>query len=127
MHAEFLEQVGIVKYPPSLSCYAWEILNKYERPKAFEELQELDKKNWREDQEEKTGMILPSLAREKVENKPWEWRNWSRMYADERQKAFLSLQVSWFPESVHKQRLTILNRRESRPVVEELFEINMKT
>ncbi|KAI9649998.1 hypothetical protein NHQ30_000011 [Ciborinia camelliae] len=90
--AEFLEQVGIIKYPPPLHYYAWNILSESERKTAFQQLQDLSKTHWHEDQEKETGMKLPIIGRVKAEDHPWEWRQWKKMYAGERQKAFKSLQ-----------------------------------
>ncbi|QSZ37810.1 hypothetical protein DSL72_008910 [Monilinia vaccinii-corymbosi] len=91
--AEFLEQTGIIKYPPPLYCYSWNILSKNERRTAFQELQDLSKTQWHKDQEEATGLPVPKVGRVEVEENPWEWRQWSRMYVDERRKAFQSLQA----------------------------------
>ncbi|TGO40014.1 hypothetical protein BHYA_0044g00340 [Botrytis hyacinthi] len=92
--AEFLEVAGIIKHPPPLHCYSWGILNENERKIALFELQELSKKQWREDREKETGLILPKVgSRIKSEDDPWEWRHWDKMYAAEKQKAFDKLQT----------------------------------
>ncbi|KAF7935425.1 uncharacterized protein EAE97_008332 [Botrytis byssoidea] len=92
-NTEFLEQVGIVKYPPPLHHYSWGVLNDNERKTALSELQELSKKQWHEDREKESGMVLPLVrSRVKAEEHPWEWRHWDKMYAAEKQKAFESLQ-----------------------------------
>ncbi|KAF7889231.1 hypothetical protein EAF00_009531 [Botryotinia globosa] len=66
--AEFLEQVGIVKYPPLLHCYSWSVSDDNERKTALSELQELSKKQWHEDREKESGMVLP-LAFESLQKK----------------------------------------------------------
>ncbi|THV51411.1 hypothetical protein BGAL_0112g00330 [Botrytis galanthina] len=92
--AEFLEQVGIVKYPPPLHCYSWSVLDDNERKTAMSELQELSKKQWHEDREKESGMVLPMVGgRTKSEDDPWEWRHWDKLYAAEKQKAFDKLQT----------------------------------
>ncbi|TGO57022.1 hypothetical protein BOTNAR_0210g00100 [Botryotinia narcissicola] len=73
---QFLEQVGIVKYPPPLHHYSWGVVNDNERKTALSELQELSKKH-----------------RIKSEDDPWEWRHWDKLYAAEKQKAFDKLQT----------------------------------
>ncbi|TEY54234.1 hypothetical protein BOTCAL_0240g00020 [Botryotinia calthae] len=71
--AEFLELVSIIKYPPPLHCYSWAILNESERKIALAELQDLSKKQWHEDREKKTSLILPMVnSRIKSEDNPWE-------------------------------------------------------
>ncbi|ATZ58816.1 hypothetical protein BCIN_16g04900 [Botrytis cinerea B05.10] len=92
--AEFLELAGIIKYPPPLHCYSWAILIESERKIALAELQDLSKKQWHEDREKETGLILPMVgSRIKSEDSPWEWRHWDKMYAAEKQKAFDKLQT----------------------------------
>ncbi|TGO09251.1 hypothetical protein BTUL_0174g00340 [Botrytis tulipae] len=116
---EFLEQVGIVKYPPLLHCYSWSVLDDKERKTALSELQELSKKQWREDREKETGLILPKLgSRIKSEDDPWEWRHWDKLYAAEKQKAFDKLQTD------KKNRQRGIVQREYKNVMGEIISLD---
>lgn len=120
--------MGIVKYPPPLHHYSWGVLNDNERKTALSELQELSKKQWHEDREKESGMVLPMVGgRIKSEDDPWEWRHWDKMYIVEKQKAFESLQVC-FESSISLQGrlLTIFNRGERETVSEVSSSVSIK-
>ncbi|TGO55188.1 hypothetical protein BCON_0095g00020 [Botryotinia convoluta] len=117
--AEFLEQVGIVKYPPPLHHYSWGVLNDNERKVALSELQELSKKQWHEDREKESGMVLPMVGgRIKSEDDPWEWRHWDKMYAAEKQKAFENLQKG------KKKRERGIVQREYKNIMGEIIALD---
>ncbi|KAF5871091.1 uncharacterized protein Bfra_007604 [Botrytis fragariae] len=119
--AEFLELVGIIKYPPPLHCYSWAILNDNERKTALAELQELSKKQWHEDREKETGLILPMTgSRIKSEDDPWEWRHWDKMYAAEKQKAFDKLQTD------KKDRQRGIIRRQYKSMMGRIISLDEK-
>ncbi|KAF7932187.1 hypothetical protein BELL_0358g00100 [Botrytis elliptica] len=119
--AEFLEVVGIIKYPPPLHCYSWGMLNENERKIALTELQELSKKQWREDREKETGLILPNVgSRIKSEDDPWEWRHWDKMYAAEKRKAFENLQ------NEKKDRERGIVQREFKNVMGEIISLDVE-
>ncbi|KAF7944478.1 hypothetical protein EAE96_010869 [Botrytis aclada] len=117
--AEFLEQVGIIKYPPPLHCYSWAVLNENERKTALGELQELSKKQWHGDREKECGLVLPMIrSRIKAEEHPWEWRNWDKLYAAEKQKAFESLQKA------KKDRERGIVQREYKNIMGEIISLD---
>ncbi|KAF7886688.1 uncharacterized protein EAF02_003335 [Botrytis sinoallii] len=119
--AEFLEQVGIIKYPPALHCYSWSILDDSERKIALSELQELSKKQWHEDREKESGMVLPMVrSRVKAREHPWEWRHWDKMYVGEKRVAFENLQ------NEKKNRERGIVQREFKNVMGEIISLDVE-
>jgi len=91
---EFLEQTGIVKYPPPLYLYAWKDLDKSERQTVLKELQAINKEHVVNALEAKTGKIHVKFGKGRGKDEAKEWRAWSKMSEWEKEEAFESLRVS---------------------------------
>ena len=91
---EFLEQTGIVKYPPPLYLYAWKDLDKSERQTVLKELQAINKEHVINAIEAKTGKIHVKFGKGRGKDEAKEWRAWSKMSEWEKEDAFESLRVS---------------------------------
>ncbi|KAH8755874.1 hypothetical protein F5882DRAFT_482007 [Hyaloscypha sp. PMI_1271] len=92
--SEFLEQTGIVKYPPPLYLYAWKDLDKSERQTVLKELQAINKEHVINAIEAKTGKIHVMFGKGRGKDEAKEWRAWSRMSEWEKEDAFESLRKS---------------------------------
>jgi hypothetical protein len=90
---EFLDQVNIVPYPPSLHLLAWKLLNQKERQEALKVLQSNNKEHVCNGSDSH-GQKRPKPGRFWKEGDPQEWRAWSNMKEEEREEAFEKLQVS---------------------------------
>lgn len=75
---EFLEQTGIVKYPPPLYVYAWKELDRTERQIALKELQNINKEHVLSVLEAKTGKMHAKFGKSRGKDEPKEWRAWSK-------------------------------------------------
>jgi len=90
---EFLERVGIVKYPPPLHVYKWKDLTVEERKVALKGIQDINKEHVHEALEAKNGGIHAKYGKGRKKDEPKEWRAWTKMYEWERQDAFEKLNV----------------------------------
>ncbi len=80
-----MENLSIVPYPPPQYCYSWEKLQPVERKTAFEELQRINKGEFRA----RSGLT----PRDGYERK--EWRSWYELDPYERQHIFKKLKASY--------------------------------
>jgi hypothetical protein len=98
---EFLDQCGIIKYPPPIYAFSWDSLNWTEKHTALRKLQTINY-DFRQGLESRTEQILPKLKLVQIQVKfktgeksdvPKEWRPWEMLSEDERKAAFETLKV----------------------------------
>ena len=67
-----LKRLNIIKYPPPLYCYAWELLTEEEQKVGMKQLQDINRDYAHKELEAKSGHMLPK-ATKGFKDDPNEW------------------------------------------------------